>query len=288
MNPIASVIIPAHNEQHVIVRCLETLLRGAAPGELEVVVVANACGDATADLVRRVGHGVRLIETPVGSKSNAINLGEKAVSAFPKLVLDADIRLTVRSVRRLVGHMNRTGVPVASPRMTVDAAGATAAVRAFYRVWLTLPYFDTAIGGGVYALSRAGQLRVGPLPRITADDAFVRLRFQPHERAVVHDCTFTVSTPRALGDLIKIKTRSRRGNLQLVSIQADVQRDDAPANRVHLLRLALRPKSWPALGIYLYVVAVTFVLAHWRHALGAHHIWERDNSSRQHIAGDIL
>ena len=46
--PLASVVIPAHNERRVIGRCLRALREGAAPGELDVIVVANACTDDTA------------------------------------------------------------------------------------------------------------------------------------------------------------------------------------------------------------------------------------------------
>nr|BFE85750.1 hypothetical protein GCM10020093_083510 [Planobispora longispora] len=46
----ASVVIPAHNEEGVLRRCLDGLLAGTEPGELDVVVVANACTDRTADV----------------------------------------------------------------------------------------------------------------------------------------------------------------------------------------------------------------------------------------------
>lgn len=45
-----SIIIPAHNEQAVIRRCLTALLSGAAPGELEVIVVCNAYSDWIANV----------------------------------------------------------------------------------------------------------------------------------------------------------------------------------------------------------------------------------------------
>ena len=45
-----SVIIPAHNEESVIARCLEAFVTGAEPGELEAIVVANGCSDATAEI----------------------------------------------------------------------------------------------------------------------------------------------------------------------------------------------------------------------------------------------
>lgn len=285
MKPIASIIIPAHNEQAVIWRCMVSLLSDSAAGELDVIVVCNGCTDATEKIVASLGDAVTLVSTPVGSKSNAINLGFAAARARPIIVLDADIRLTAAAVRKMVESMARTGVEVASPRMAVEGSGASAAVRAFYRVWLTLPYFKTAIGGGVYALSASGLNRVGAIPAITADDAFVRLKFAPEERAVIESCSFEVTPPRTLRDLIHIKTRSRRGNLQLLSEQPELKREDARSNRDHLLRLARKPSFWPAMFVYGLVVVTTSVLAHWKHWRKAHQKWERDESSRKLIAG---
>ena len=59
--PLASVVIPAHNEEAVLGRCLRVLLAGSTPGELDVVVVANACTDRTAEIAREAG--VRVVET---------------------------------------------------------------------------------------------------------------------------------------------------------------------------------------------------------------------------------
>ena len=42
-----SVVIPAHNEETVIGRCLAALFAGAGEGELDVVVVCNGCRDGT-------------------------------------------------------------------------------------------------------------------------------------------------------------------------------------------------------------------------------------------------
>ena len=45
---VVSIVVPAHNEEAVIAANLRRLLEGSAPGEFDVVVVANACADGTA------------------------------------------------------------------------------------------------------------------------------------------------------------------------------------------------------------------------------------------------
>jgi hypothetical protein len=94
---VGSVVIPAHNEAAVIRRCLDALLDGFRPGELEVVVACNGCTDGTADIVRSSGHAVRIIEIQVASKPAALRAAEELVTIFPRLYLDADVVLTASS-----------------------------------------------------------------------------------------------------------------------------------------------------------------------------------------------
>jgi hypothetical protein len=79
---VISIVIPAHDEERVIGRCLSGLASGAEPGELEVVVVANGCTDGTAAAARTF-PGVRVVETPVAGKAAALNLGDEHAPAFP-------------------------------------------------------------------------------------------------------------------------------------------------------------------------------------------------------------
>src|SRR3954447_19697398 len=90
--PVVSVVVPAHDEEAVIGRCLDTLLAGARPGELDVVVVANACTDRTAEVAGRAG--VRVLATPKPGKANAIRLGDAECVTFPRIYLDADVELS--------------------------------------------------------------------------------------------------------------------------------------------------------------------------------------------------
>jgi len=83
-----SVVIPAHDEEGYVGRTLETL--GAAT-PFEVLVVANACGDRTADVARASGAAV--LTTPVRGVSHARNLGARASRGEVLVFLDADTAL---------------------------------------------------------------------------------------------------------------------------------------------------------------------------------------------------
>jgi glycosyltransferase involved in cell wall biosynthesis len=137
-DPAFSVIIPAHNEEKVLGRCLDTLLADAEPGELEVLVAANGCTDRTVEIARSYGSQVSVIEIPHASKHAALNAGDAAATAFPRAYLDADITIGASAIRAVVKELERTGALVGAPRAMIDFDGCPAIVRSFYRVWCEL------------------------------------------------------------------------------------------------------------------------------------------------------
>ena len=78
-----SIVIPAHNEGSVIARTLRTLTTNASPDELDVLVICNGCRDETARIARSFGEPVRVLETDIGNKAHALNLGDQACHSFP-------------------------------------------------------------------------------------------------------------------------------------------------------------------------------------------------------------
>lgn len=282
-----SVIIPAHNEANVIRRCLEALTRGAEPGELDIVVVCNGCSDDTASIAQSVGGAVRVIETDVASKPQALNLGDREVSGFPRFYVDADIILPIDSVRKVATVLEDGGGLAAAPGMDINLTRRSWLIRAYYRVWLQLPYSHTGmIGSGVYALSQAGRARFDRFPDIIADDGYVRLLFKTHERLTVSSCQFVITPPKTLGELVAIKTRGQLGNIELWNSYPDLATHNQNNIGSDLIALVVKPKWWPALVVYLYVKTLTRLKANWRYRFGKQRKWERDDSSREVVSGN--
>jgi glycosyltransferase involved in cell wall biosynthesis len=178
-----SIIIPAHNEAMVIARTLRALTTGASFDELDVLVVCNGCTDDTANVARGFGLPVRVIETPLGNKANALNLGDQAALAFPRIYVDADVIVTLATIRALADHLQRGDALAVAPSPYFDLAGCSWAVRAFYDIRCRLPSAHEGIGGsGVYALSEIGRRRFDNFPNLIADDTYVRIQFKPEER----------------------------------------------------------------------------------------------------------
>lgn len=276
-----SVIIPAHNEAAVILRCLTVLTAGCEPGELDVVVVCNGCNDGTAAQARSFGQSVRVMETETASKVHALNLGDQVARGFPRFYVDADVNIDLGTLRTLAQRLNAGGVLAVAPRFRMDLTGCSWAVRAFYAVNDRLPSSREGIGGsGVYGLSEAGRQRFGRFPDITADDAFVRIHFASSERDTLEGCFSTVFAARGLRDLIRIKTRSHLGSAELRERFPELWCNRGATNGKSLRKMLWRIWMWPLLAVYAYVKLMARWRARRRWASGKRTTWERDDTSR--------
>ncbi|HEU5035725.1 MAG TPA: glycosyltransferase [Nocardioides sp.] len=276
--PRASVVIPAHNEAGVLGRGLGTLLRGAAPGELDVIVVANACTDVTAEVARR--HGVRVIETSTPGKANALRLGDAAARVFPRLYADADIDLTVDAVRALVETLDRPGVLATSPVPHYDLTGARPVARRLHKVHELLMADRRGLAGaGVYCLNEAGHARVAPFPDVISDDGFVHRSFAPDERTVCTAATTVVRPTATFRASLRRRVRVRQGNEELDAL--GLARPEGRLRPGALVELVRRRSIGPLdAGCYLALLTADRVQVRWREARGARVSWGTDTSSR--------
>jgi glycosyltransferase involved in cell wall biosynthesis len=284
--PVAcSVVVPAHDEAAVIADRLHGLLDSLPPGVVDLVVVANGCTDDTAAAAGRV-PGVRVVEIPEASKTAALNRGDRETTAFPRVYLDADIRLSGDALLQVASALRTDRAVVAAPRVRFDLSACSWAVRAFFSVFQRLPYAgEGLVGLGVFGLSEAGRRRFDVFPDVVADDLFVQRLFVPEERCTV-DASFEVVAPRRLQDLLAVRTRVARGNRQLADRGADLGVDatgTTSATAVALLRVvAWRPHLLP--GALVYVAVTLLARSRARRAVAGVR-WERDASSRSPAVG---
>lgn len=281
--PIASVVIPAHNEAGVITRCLDALFDGIEPDALDVVVVCNGCRDDTAARARESGHPVLVVELTAASKAAALRAGDAALDLFPRLYLDADVVLPGRSARRVVEHL-RGGAVAARPPIRYDSRESTAPVRSYYRARTEVPAVMRSLwGAGVYGLSAAGRARFGEFPDLTADDLWIDRQFEPAEVEIVDCDPVLVRVPRRTRDLVRILQRTYKG-------KSETRPDAGPDERARtvtqsalrdLRRLAASgPRGAVDAGTYAGFAAGARLVLAVRPGRAAGATWERDDSSR--------
>ena len=275
---LATILIPAHNEVAVIERTLLHLSQGMSLADFKIVVIANACSDATAAKSRSVMPQAVVIETDKAGKCNALNLGYKEADPdSPVICLDADLDVTAESLTSLLVPILEATALAACGQMDVSASEASPIVRAYYKGWRTNPYFDRGKFGGLFALSAEAAKMVFPLPEITADDEFIRRSFSVEETAFVKDCCFVARAPMGLSSLFNVRCRSLRGTREVQAM--GLRKSEGSSVKAVIGRALRQPSGALPILVYLAVnTAARFVLA--LRPSEKHGHWERDLTTR--------
>jgi glycosyltransferase involved in cell wall biosynthesis len=277
---VISIVIPAHNEEQVIGRCIGAILRDARPGEFEVVVVTNGCTDRTAEVAASFGDAVRVVDCPVASKPAALNAADDVATGFPRMYVDADIEVDAAAIRA-VGEALDGGAKLAAPMLAHDLTGRPWPVRAYIDIWSKLPYAaEDHVGSGFYGLSAEARALFDQFPDTMAEDFFIRSLAPARERCAVRGHEFVVHPPYTLRSLTKIRARMFAANAANRDLFAGDARDVQRGHLHGLARLARQPRNWPGLAVYVAVVAVAKVLAARKNRSTSAGVWERDTTAR--------
>ncbi|SNX56432.1 glycosyl transferase family 2 [Streptomyces sp. TLI_55] len=277
-------MIPAHNEERVIGRLLDSLLDDPADGRADIVVVCNGCTDDTARIASERGPRVTVVEIPVPSKHAALRAGDEHALGFPRIYVDADVVLTGADVRALAEPLadGASGILATAPERHLPLAGCAWRVRAYYRVWQRLPAVREGLfGRGVIAVSKEGHARIAALPPLMADDLAASLAFTAEERRVVAGARVVVHPPRTWRDLIKRRIRAMVSTAQ-VEEQRGPEEASARTSTADL-KAVLRREPTLITSVVVFAAAAVVARRQAQKAIRARDFdtWLRDDSSRQ-------
>jgi cellulose synthase/poly-beta-1,6-N-acetylglucosamine synthase-like glycosyltransferase/spore germination protein YaaH/peptidoglycan/xylan/chitin deacetylase (PgdA/CDA1 family) len=104
--PVVSVLIPAYNEEDVIVYTVNSILESDYP-RLEVIVVDDGSSDGTGELLdAQFGRNpaVRIIHQPNGGKPAALSHALAEASSSIIVTIDADTAIEPDAISKLVRH----------------------------------------------------------------------------------------------------------------------------------------------------------------------------------------
>ena len=106
-----TVVIPAHNEESYIGKCLRSVRSAAkyVSGRVEIIVVANRCTDKTAEIARH--YGAKVLVNDDKCIAAIRNTGVKAASGEIVVTIDADSLMTKYSLAE-IKYMLRSGLYV--------------------------------------------------------------------------------------------------------------------------------------------------------------------------------
>ena len=119
--PSFAVIVPAHNEERVIVDSIESLLRSRNK-DFEIVVIDDGSTDRTYDVLHEAfgrHPRVRLLTKRNGGKSSALNYAIEQTDVEVVVCIDADTRLAPDALDILLAHFHDGKVGAVAGVVTV-------------------------------------------------------------------------------------------------------------------------------------------------------------------------
>jgi glycosyltransferase involved in cell wall biosynthesis len=212
----ASIIIPAHNEEHRISGLLESLTHESIRGDFAIFVVCNGCSDNTRE-VSEAFAGINVVTIDEVGKPFALNAGDSlAQSIFPRLYCDADVHIEPSALDALIRTLTTEVAIVAGPSVKYGVEQCSWGVRMYYRSmespilakWLS----NHLVGRGIYGASREARKRFDTFPLLFADDKFFDAQYCESEKRNVPDATVVVWVPSTLRRLIRSEVRVAKGN----------------------------------------------------------------------------
>jgi glycosyltransferase involved in cell wall biosynthesis len=283
---LGSVVIPAHNEESVIERCLDALtspaVKTATPYRFEIAVVCNGCTDETAMIARKFPD-VTVLEIPESSKVAALNVGDNSVASFPRIYLDADSELANDSAQALLRTAaEHPGPAILSATVELDMSRCSALARSYACCARRTSFGERGIiGRGIYCLNAAGRKRFERFPDVLGDDLFAASLFEADEQIIDPGATVIMRPAADLRSLIRVRSRIYYGNLE--AALAGV-RSVSPERGWRNLAYAARRAGSAAdvLGVAVYA-GVNFVAKRRAATMlgsGLSPRWERDETSR--------
>lgn len=133
-----AVLVPAHNEAAGIAAALQSMREQLAPGD-RLIVVADNCSDATAEVARAAGAEVaERSNLELRGKGYALDHGIRFLEAAPPeivLIVDADCKLHPGSLDRLARRCAQTNRPVQALDLMHAPAGAGLKIRIAAFAW---------------------------------------------------------------------------------------------------------------------------------------------------------
>ncbi|WP_295389862.1 glycosyltransferase [uncultured Thiodictyon sp.] len=138
--PMVAVVVPAFNEEKVIVQTITSLLASDHPSRFEIIVVDDGSPDATFRVARDTfadDPRVRVFTEPNAGKPAALNFGIAQTQAEIIVAMDADTVFARDTISKLVRHL-------ADPRVGAVAGNAKVGNRTNLMTrWQALEYITS-------------------------------------------------------------------------------------------------------------------------------------------------
>ena len=278
---MATVIVPAHNETSVIEDCLNSIINQS--GIDNIIVACNGCTDNTVEIVTTKFPSVTCLDIEKPSKTNALNVAEEKAKAlgisYPVFYIDADTQLSENAIQHISQVMDTGDVLLSAPTPIIKTDKSSFLVKTYYKVWTNLPYIkEGVIATCSFIVSEEGRQRFDKFADVIGDDGYIRCHFKNKEIANIKGAEIYITAPKDIFSLIKIKTRARLGNMELIAKDKCPVREEKHYGNV--MKERLFSKNFFSTSIYIAIALIIRVRANAQFKKLSTYTWEKDTSSR--------
>jgi cellulose synthase/poly-beta-1,6-N-acetylglucosamine synthase-like glycosyltransferase len=232
--PSLTILIPAHNEEKVLRRTIETVFEASYPDK-EIIVIDDGSADRTYQIAQSYSaDGVKVIQRPNGGKSVALNHGMRFARGEIVVIVDADSMVGKNTFLELVQPFKDPEVAAVAGNIKVlnrenwitrcQALEYIASIN-IYRRALDIFGSVTVVPGALGAYRREVLEGSGFYDSDTLVEDFDLTVKALKTGKVVKACNSAISyteAPASVGELIKQRLRWNRGNFQALWKHRDV------------------------------------------------------------------
>lgn len=227
--PTVSIIVPAYNEEKVLEKNVNALLKSIYP-RIEILIVDDGSSDGTLKVARRLAKrytNVRALHQKNKGKAMALNTAISRSTSEIIICVDADTMFTPRTVDNLVRHFEDKTVGAVAGVVKVGNSNS------ILTKWQALEYISgisiergaqallgaiTIVPGACGAWRRSVLVEVGGFSNSTlAEDCDLTLKIQATGMYKIlqdHQAISYTEAPESIGALTKQRFRWTFGNIQ--------------------------------------------------------------------------
>ncbi|PIV68724.1 MAG: hypothetical protein COY38_04065 [Candidatus Aenigmarchaeota archaeon CG_4_10_14_0_8_um_filter_37_24] len=233
-SPNLSVIIPAHNEEKVIGKTIESILNSQYFGKIEVIVIDDGSKDNTGKIAKSMQKkgGIKLFKTNHIGKSKALNFGATKSSYNYILFLDADSVLEEITIKEIVKPLQykRFGASSGVVRGIITSNPLTWFQDLEYIMSSAWRYASSLLGTasvlpGFFCVKKDVFKKIGGFSSDTLTEDFditLEIKKAGYDSFVNLNAVMYTLTPNNIKSLYRQRLRWGRGNLQVVRKHSDM------------------------------------------------------------------
>ncbi len=227
--PVVTLVVPAHNEEKVIERCIEAILEIDYPKK-EVIVVDDGSTDKTYQLASKYRtKGVKVIHRETaGGKSGALNTGILIAEGEVIITCDADSMIARGALKKIVSRFQDPTVSAVAGNVKVlnrtNLVTKCQALEYIVNENIYRRVFDIfgvvpVVPGPLASFRKRTLKEIGFYDRDTLTEDFdITVKLLKTQRVVqaLSDANVYTEAPVTWKDFIKQRTRWNRGTFQTI------------------------------------------------------------------------